>query len=978
MAINEIDKLHLNKAQRQAVEYRGKPLLIIAGAGTGKTTVVTERIKHLIATNQAKPQEIVALTFTEKAAKEMEDRVDRAMPYGYTQMWISTFHSFADRILRVEALHIGLDPDFKLATAAEAIHLLRSNMFDFNLEYFLPLTNPNKFLAGMISHFSRLQDEAITPQDYCKWVDSQSFKTTEEELEVKKWKELAHVYKKYDELKIQNGFLDFGDLIIKTLDLFKKRPNVLARYKDQFKHILVDEFQDTNIAQYELIKLLAPPSKKASLTVVADDNQSIYKFRGAAISNILYFKEDYPDCKSVVLNENYRSKQEILDASYALIKRNDPDTLEARLGISKKLKSKRVPQRGGQVNFIHSNRVENEAEEVAQEILKLHTKKNYSFGDIAILVRANSHADPFLQALHQNGVPYQFLGPSSLFKQNEVVELISYLKALYNFEDSLSLLRVLSMRHFSIPARDLSTLNNFAKKNYLSLHEAAEKHEELPISKAGKETIKKVLELILLHLEKVNQLGAGRILYDFLNQTGILSDLASKGTGEDEKAVKNISKFFDKLKNYEMNHPNARFEEVIDWIELVGELGESSLSSDADWQQEDVVNILTVHGSKGLEFPVVFMVNLVGERFPTRNQSDQLPIPTELIKEKLPEGDFHIQEERRLFYVGMTRAMDHLYFTAADYYSEAKRQKKISPFVYEALGNVIEKKSKHAAEQLGLLSHSPYFSQNVSLSEEGQKQSLTVEYLSHTRMETFEICPLHYKLRYILGVPTFPTAAQSFGTSIHSAMKALYTLAPKSKLVAKRKIGSLLSEHWLKTGYSNKSHERKAFRQAVEFINAYVKQEYDSNHLPILQEATFSVPLKRKGEKPLSVGGVMDRVDSLESGRIEIIDYKTGNKIPSQKEVDSNMQLSIYALAASQIPNPPFNKKPDEILLSLYFFEEQKKITTRRTKKQLKDTCDKIFSLRKDIEQSDFKCSHGYICQNGCEYSMFCSSKDNI
>lgn len=964
------DQLHLNKAQKEAVEYLGGPLLIIAGAGTGKTTVITERIKHLIATEQSKPQEILALTFTEKAAREMEDRVDRAMPYGYTQMWISTFHSFADRVLRAEALHIGLDPSFKLMTQAESVQLLRRNIFDFDLDYFRPVGNPTKFLSGMLSHFSRLQDEAITPEDYCKWVDGLKGEAEEEELQNKQWKELAYAYKKYDELKIKNGFMDFGDLIIKTVCLFQDRPNVLARYKEQFKHMLVDEFQDTNIAQYELIKLLTLPSKETNLTIVADDNQSIYKFRGAAISNILYFQEDYDECKSVVLNENYRSKQEILDTSYALIKNNDPDTLEARLGISKKLVSMRVPPTGGEVKFIHRDRVENEGDAVAQEILRLVAEENYSYGDVAILVRANSHADPFIQAFRRHAIPYQFLGPGRLFKQDEIIELISYLKVLYNFEDSLSLLRVLSMKHFEIPARDLATLNNFARKNYLSLYEAAEKMEEVSLSFKGKETVQNILQLMQSHLTQVNEIEPGRILYDFLQQTGILVTLTGKAADENEKRVKNISKFFDKLKTYEVDNPNARFEEVIDWIELSSELGESPLAADTDWKEDDSVNILTVHSSKGLEFPIVFMVNLVSERFPSRNQSEPLPIPVELIKEKLPQGDFHMQEERRLFYVGMTRAQDYLYLTAADYYGEAKREKKISPFVYEALGEELEKAPEEKQEQLSLFSQYPGNNHNHQ-----KKVKHKVDYLSHTRIETFEICPMHYKLRYVLGVPTPTTSAQSFGTSVHAVLKDLYSDVPNSKEKAKKVITKLLPSHWIKEGYSNKNHEQKAYKKAENFLSDYVDLEFSPSSKPMLLEETFSVPLKKTGERPITVGGVMDRVDLLDSGRIEIIDYKTGSKVPTQNEVDKNEQLTLYALAATRIPNAPFGKQPDEILLSLYYFEEQKKITTKRNRKQIEDMCEKIFEVRKKIEESDFQCSHGYICQTGCEYSIFCNAE---
>src|SRR5258708_37454957 len=239
----------LNKEQLQAIRHGSGPLLIIAGAGTGKTTVITERVKYLIEKGLAKPEEILALTFTEKAVREMEERIDVALSYGYTNMWVLTFHSFCERVLRQQALHIGLDPKFKLTTEAETVQLIRQNLFKFKLNYFRPLGNPYKFIGGMIQHFSRLQDEDISPIDYVNWLKKQ--KTKEE-----KYEELANAYRTYEELKIQNGLMDFGDLITKTLKLFRDRPNILREYQKKFKYILIDEFQDTNYAQNCLAILL--------------------------------------------------------------------------------------------------------------------------------------------------------------------------------------------------------------------------------------------------------------------------------------------------------------------------------------------------------------------------------------------------------------------------------------------------------------------------------------------------------------------------------------------------------------------------------------------------------------------------------------------------------------------------------------------------------------------------------------------------
>jgi len=267
-------ELKLDKYQLEAVKHNKGPLLIIAGAGTGKTTVITERIKYLVLEKKILPSQILALTFTDKASSEMEERVDKAMPYGYTQMWISTFHSFCDRVLRNESIHIGLNPSYKLLTEAESILLLKQNLFKFNLNYFRPLGNPNKFLSALIQHFSRLKDEDVKPGEYLRFVKrKREFKNNKQEY--RKHLELANAYSTYEQIKIKEGVMDFSDLISNTLKLFRERKSILKNYQSQFEYILVDEFQDTNYAQNELAILLSQDKK--NITVVGDDDQSIYR-----------------------------------------------------------------------------------------------------------------------------------------------------------------------------------------------------------------------------------------------------------------------------------------------------------------------------------------------------------------------------------------------------------------------------------------------------------------------------------------------------------------------------------------------------------------------------------------------------------------------------------------------------------------------------------------------------------------------------
>ncbi|MBI4067058.1 ATP-dependent helicase, partial [Candidatus Gottesmanbacteria bacterium] len=781
----------LNKQQIEAVQHGEGPLLIIAGAGTGKTTVITERIKWLISKNFAKPSEILALTFTQKAAQEMEERVDLLMPYGYTQMWISTFHAFCDRVLRLEAIQIGLNPAYTLISDTDITLLLRKNIFHFGLDYFRPLGNPTKFISGMINHFSRLKDEDISPNEYLHWAQSQESKVKslpageagqneEEKLEIKKIQELASAYKKYEELKIKENVMDYGDLISSTLRLFRTRKNILTNYQNQFKFVLVDEFQDTNIAQNELLLLLSAGSK--NITAVADDDQSIYKFRGAAVSNVIAFRKRFPKSKLIVLTQNYRSTQEILDKSYRLIQHNNPDRLEAKEGIDKKLLSVRK-EMGESIELIYTDRVEYEADEVVKKIKALAGSKTgsdpqpYSWKDFAILVRANNHTEPFVRSFLRYGIPFQFLGPGQLFRQPEIKDLISYLQVISNFEDNVSLYRVLAMPYFDISPRDLVAISNLTRKYNLSLFESCEvvlgirkiDNIRLPVISTGsQEKITKVIGMITRHLNLLPKETAGQILYYFLEDTGMIKNILDYKFPIDEKKANNISKLFSKLKTYESEHEDASVRTVLDWIMLSMELGESPLATDSDWMTNDAVNILTVHSAKGLEFKVVFLVNLVSQRFPTTEKKEQIPIPAELIKEELPEGDYHEQEERRLFYVGMTRARDRLYFSAANFYGEGKRAKRLSPFISEALGDEsVGAQITKPTSQLSLLDwHKEELVEKKSL-----KKIPSINYISYSQIDSFRLCPLHYKLHYVLNIPPPVSAALSFGSSVHNALK---------------------------------------------------------------------------------------------------------------------------------------------------------------------------------------------------------------
>lgn len=962
------DKRVLNKEQLEAVQHGEGPLLIIAGAGTGKTTVVTERIKHLILKKNILPNQLLALTFTDKAAREMEERVDIALPYGVTQMWISTFHSFADRVLRQEAVSIGLDPAYRLMNETQNILFLRKNLFKFKLSYFRPLGNPTKFLEGLLQHFSRLKDEDINPEQYLEYVSKiKNKKSKTEKEEIEKTLELASAYKMYEELKAREGVMDFAGVISNTLKLFRSRTNILKEYQSKFKFILVDEFQDTNFAQNQLAILLS--GAKQNITVVGDDDQAIYRWRGAAVSNILQFKKHFPKTKIIVLSKNYRSTQAILDASYKLIQNNNPDRLEVKEKINKKLVSTRLIK-GSNPEFLYADRVENEAEAVALKIKELVGK--YKYKDIAILVRANNQAEPFIRAFGRLRIPYQFLGPGQLFRQEEVKDLICYLKVLYNFEDSVSLYRVLSMEHFGISARDLAAVLNFARRKNLSLFEAIENVDQVFVAEDTKQKVTKIVDMINRHLKLVTKDTAGQILYYFLENTGLLKSISEYKTQKEETRALNLARFFDKLKTYEIEYEDATVPAIVDFIDLSLQMGESPLASDFDWTQNDAVNVLTIHSSKGLEFSVVFIINLVSQRFPTRERREQIAIPDTLIKEILPTRDYHIEEERRLFYVGMTRARDLLFLTAANFYGEGRRERKLSPFIYEVIGErEVNKKTvtgkKEESGQLTLLTWGENQEQQADL----KKQKLVVDYLSYSQIDTFNICPMHYKAKYILKIPVPQTSAQSFGTSMHAALRDFYKTITKG---AKPEIKNLLTffkNNWVNEGYYSREHERQSFLRGEEVLKSFLKQNFDSKNTPISLEYSFQFRIQGEAGQNLKVAGKIDRIDKLKDGSIEILDYKTGTNLPDENKLKDNLQLTVYALAATEVKDPILSKKPEEVILSLHFLESGKKFTIRKTKEELAEAKERLLEIASDISKSDFLCSGSSLCAT-CEYKMLC------
>jgi len=902
----------LNEAQQQAVTHENGPLLIVAGAGTGKTTVLARRYAYLFGTKGFLSENILALTFTEKAAEEMEDRVLQLLPNGAYDFWISTFHGFCQRILEEYALEIGLPHRFRLVNETDAWLLLKRRIDELPLDHYRPLGNPVKFLGGILQHISRAKDEGVTVERYLDFARDAVLDGDTDIVgaERKRLQELADCYAAYRRILREEGAMDFGDLIVETLRLLRERPAVLAALRSRFKTIMVDEFQDTNWAQYELVKLLAGDDR--NLTVVGDDDQAIYKFRGASLANILQFRDDFPDAKTVALTDNYRSRQEILDAAYGFIKKNNPNRLEVKLGdtgLSKVLRATRGG--GGVVDARWYRSLDEETEAVAREIRAIHERGDGGWNDIAILVRSNDGAIPFVQALERHGIPFRFFAMRGLYAKPLIVDILALLRLCDGYHDSSSVWRVLRMELFGITTRDAAEFIQYANRKGIPLWTALMQAAVVPgVSEEG---IKRAASLVLF----VNKLADTakrekplRVFQTALQESGLLKATMQIPEQEKMEAVGYLNAFADRIKRYELMTHGPTLKGLLEDLRLEIESGEEgALAADPDAGPE-LVKVMTVHASKGLEFRHVFLVSMVDQRFPTRPRSDAIPLPEGLVNERLPEGDAHLEEERRLLYVAMTRAKDRLTLTGAAQYG-GTRQKKPSVFLEEA-GLEPVSSALEGGEALALTVQDV-----VTQKEEAEREAFPLKRrFSFTQLAAFRSCPLQYKFAHVYRIPILGSFHKSFGQSIHLAFHdilklhldrgaakqtSLFDAAPTEAVTTGFRVTldealQIFEDRWIDEWYTNRIEHDKYKKEGREAVRR-AWEVWNVTPPPVRAlEQSFDW---RLGEH--SIKGSVDRIDDLPQGGVAIYDYKTGApKTGDDLERKDKEQLWIYQIAMEE------------------------------------------------------------------------------
>ena len=588
----------LNEKQKEAVMYNDGPLLIIAGAGAGKTKTLTTKIAYLLEEKLAKPYEILAITFTNKAAKEMKERLYMLIGSDAKKLTVSTFHSFGLKLVRENYARLGYDKNFVIMDADDSLTVVKKIIKDMGYD---PKLYSPKAIRNKISS---CKNERITPAMYQRYAVSDYEKVIQE------------VYEKYEKKLYQNNSLDFDDLLLLPIKLFQEYPDVLKAYQDLYQYILVDEYQDTNEAQYTLTKLLSEKNRK--LTCVGDDSQSIYSFRGANYKNILNFEKDYPDAKTILLEQNYRSTSTILDAANQVIKNNkqrkDKNLWTAR-GVGEKIK------------YYRAYNEKEEAQYVIRKIKEL-INKGINYNEIAVLYRTNAQSRVMVEELLKENLPYRVIGSFYFYSRREIKDLIAYLRLIHNSRDNVSLLRVINTPKRVIGLKTIENLTNKADTEGISIYDAIESGKEL----AFKETIEKLKQI-------AEEVTLTELIDKVLDASGLRQDLENEKTLEAEIRLENLEEFKSITKSFEEREGLVSLEEF---------LLEISLISDVEEYKEDNnrISLMTVHSVKGLEFEYVFVIGMEEGLFPHMNSL-------------MESGE--IEEERRLCYVAITRAKDDLY-----------------------------------------------------------------------------------------------------------------------------------------------------------------------------------------------------------------------------------------------------------------------------------------------------------------------------
>jgi DNA helicase-2/ATP-dependent DNA helicase PcrA len=1014
----------LNPEQLRAVTHGDGPLLVVAGAGTGKTQVITRRIAWLIATRRARPSEILALTFTDKAAEEMQIRVDQLVPYGYTDSAIATFHAFGDRLIREHALELGLPMDVRVLSRPEVVILLREHLFELGLDEYRPLGDPTRFLGALATLISRCKDEDIAPADYLAHADRLSAEAAAVEAaardareagagddgsadglaeRARRQAELARAYARYQDLLARNAFIDFGDQVNLALRLLRESPSAREAVQRRFRYVLVDEFQDTNRAQAELVATVA--ERHRNVTVVGDDDQSIYTFRGAAMSNILDFQDRYRRSRVVVLRRNYRSLGPVLEAAYRLVRFNDPDRLEVRSGISKRLRAERTDPSAKPVRLEAFATGSEEADWIAAEMGR-RLAAGARARDHAVLVRTNAAADPILRSLNVAGIPWRFSGTSGLYARPEIRLLLAFLRSVADPGSSVDVYALAASDVYGLGGVDLTAIVNAARRRNRSVWDVLEELDRQPgilrVTPATRSAVGRLVADLRRYAALAHERPGGEVLFTFLRDSGLLARLASAESPAAEEALGNIARFFDIVRTQSSLLADDRAVFVSRHLETLVEAGDDPPTADLD-PDIDAVAVLTVHKAKGLEFPVVFLPGLVADRFPSRSRPDPLLIPDELARDLPTEGDAALQEERRLFYVAMTRARDELILSHAADYGGA-RARRVSPFVLEAL----DLPSAAAVPGAGARASGPL---ERLRGFEGTADPATAEpipsdeplSLSFYQVDDYLTCPLKYKFAHVVRVPLAPHHSIIYGSALHKAVQEFHRRHARGEVMSEQALVASFEAAWTNEGFLSRDHEDARLAAGRAALHRFREEQLRPGAvIPAYVEREFTFSLD--GDR---VRGRWDRVDvepggdgsgDAEAGRagdalaeapppmadvatptlellgrerVTITDYKSSDvrdPVRARQRARDSLQLQIYAMGWEALTG----RLPDAV--QLHFLESGLVGRVDVDPKRLVKARAQIRRAASGIRARDFTATPDRLACTYCAFREICPS----
>ena len=610
-----IDLKKLNPDQQKAVEFNGPAQMIVAGAGSGKTKVLTYKVAHLLKHGYA-PESILALTFTNKSANEMKSRIIELVGKKAESIWMGTFHSIFARILRVEAKHLDYNPNFSIYDTEDSYSLVSNVMTNFNIEI-------EGLTVNSVRHrISFLKNHMIMPSEYQK----KFVKTFKDE-------KIAEVYEEYQKRLVANNAMDFEDLLLKPIQLFNTNDKILHKYKSRFHFILVDEFQDTNKSQYELLKLLV--SRACKISVVGDDAQSIYSWRGANLGNMLEFKKDFKNQKLFKLEQNYRSTKTILAAADSVIKNNKNQVIKTLWTDNSD---------GEPLTLIRCADEKDEAFQLAKAIKKEISKKKLSYKDFAILYRTNAQSRVLEDIFYKEKIPYVIIGGVEFYRRKEVKDVIAYLRVIANTNDEESLLRIMNFPQRGIGNTTVTRMIAFARKHDLTLFQTMNRvFEVIDIKERIQKNVKGFRVLLEKYINLKGTLSVGELSLALIDELGLVRMFKSENTPESQSRLENINQLMAAISEYSKENKDAKLDQFLEDVSLISDI-------DMKDDKKNAVTFLTVHSAKGLEFPIVFISGLEEEIFPLANRFSE---------------DSTVEEERRLFYVAVTRAQDKVYLSHA-------------------------------------------------------------------------------------------------------------------------------------------------------------------------------------------------------------------------------------------------------------------------------------------------------------------------